>query len=292
MATREKIAYLGPKHSFSYEVAEIYFKRRDVALHPKKSIKDVIDAVSNKSATVGVAPFWNPYETHIRDTQKLLIKNTTPLIVTGHLRHDIHLCLMAKKSVKFSDIRYIYSNKHVFHQCDRYLNGHLKHVKYRLAESTSEAAKIIKDKKNSAAIGPFNAAIYNNLKILKRNIENPDNFTLFFIIEGCDNIDNAILKLTGQYVLLGLKLPSIDKMKAVTELHKKHLLDNPQKWGWQRKSGRTSDIVAFMEIEGRPIDLNFQNFFRDLKHVSKIPAKCIGFYPETINKNFDSITSF
>ena len=274
MSVSKKLAYLGPEGSFSHEAASKYHKNG--TLVPVETVEKVIDLVVANKAGMGIVPFWNPYELHLRGYQEKLVDSD--IIITSHVRLDIGLHLMTKEEIPLNKVRAIFSNVHVFNECSMFFEKNLGDVRRKLTCSTSKAAQEASKRKFSSAICSTLAGKKNRLKIIKQDIQNPDNYTLFFIIE---KNGKKIEKICAGISLFAVKLKNEQEKKSLSEAFKTHCLNGLQKWNFPLK--REDYHLKFFEIEGRPIDLDLISFYRDLR--LKFPeVKLIGNYSESIDQ--------
>ncbi len=195
---KKRLGYLGPIYSFSYEAAWKHYGRK-VIMIPMKNFNEIVDSVESGAIDLGIIPFWNPYEEHIRESQEKIFNSG--VIATAIIKEKIDLCLCCSQSIPLSEIRSLISNEHVFKQCDKWLAENMARAKIRYTLSTAKAAKEIKKKKYVAAICSKKVIKKNGLFCLAKKIENEGNTTLFFVIEKDDKS-----KLTGKYCLVAINL--------------------------------------------------------------------------------------
>jgi chorismate mutase / prephenate dehydratase len=91
--------------------------------------------------------------------------------------------LLGKGGMK--SVKKIYSKQEVFGQCRLWLEINMRGIALMEVSSTSKAAEIASQEKNSAAIASMLAAKKYRLNTLAKDIEdNPNNVTRFFVIGG------------------------------------------------------------------------------------------------------------
>jgi prephenate dehydratase len=175
-----KIAYLGPVHTFSHELVRQEFPGDEHV--PCNTLHEVVEAVGAGNVEAGVVPFYNTTRKSIEESQIELVTHKTKVFVTDVLPLEVRhfLCGFGQLS-EISEIR---SKSVVFHQTSAWAQKYLPKAREVGYESTSLAVQsVAKDRtRHIAAIGTNSAAKHNNVPIIKKNIQNKPNFTLFFVI--------------------------------------------------------------------------------------------------------------
>lgn len=177
----EKIAYMGPKGSFTHQAAESRFGALgDYIMLP--SIKSVFEAVDTERVRFGVIPIENNQAGIVYETVDLL--NEMDVSIVAELKLSIHFAL-ASVADKLSHVKRIYSKDIAFRQCRGFLNKYFEQqeVEEIQVESTSKAAKMAFEDPESAAICSEIAAKLFGLPMVFQNIEdNSNNRTRFYIL--------------------------------------------------------------------------------------------------------------
>ncbi|NIH41068.1 MAG: hypothetical protein G8D27_00745 [Buchnera aphidicola (Periphyllus aceris)] len=178
-----KIAFLGPKGSYSYFAAIKYAKKKYKNLKkiPCKDFKSIVKKIKKKNI-YAILPVKNSITGKIDETKKIFKKNK--LKIFDKIKISINHCILSKKKQSLKNIKLIYSHSQPIKQCQIFINN-LKNLKIKYTNSSSEAIKKILNKKNkfSAAIGSENCNKLYKLHIIKRNISNYNkNKTLFYIV--------------------------------------------------------------------------------------------------------------
>jgi 3-deoxy-7-phosphoheptulonate synthase len=176
-----KIAIQGEEGSFSEEAAIQYWGEAFESL-PKNTSDEVIAAVENGEADVGLLPIENSLIGSISTTYDLLLESS--LSITGEIITPISHYLLAIKKVEPEKIRKIYSHPAALSQCSSFLLG-LKHCEIIPNYDTAGSALKVSKEKNPevAAIAGKHAARIYNLEILAEKLEDyPNNQTRFIII--------------------------------------------------------------------------------------------------------------
>lgn len=173
-----KIAYMGPKASFSHLAALKRFGSQ-VEYLACNGIGDVFLEVERGNADYGVVPIENSIEGAISHTLDMLVDSD--LKICAQIILDVAHNLLA--NCPKDQIRRVYSNPQVFGQCRLWLKENLGQADLIDVASTTKAAQIAAKEKNSAGIASILAACVYRLKVIARDIEDsPHNITRFLVI--------------------------------------------------------------------------------------------------------------
>ncbi len=183
--TTTQIGYLGPEGTFSQEAL---LTQPDLARHelvPFPSITDTFLGLKRKEIELAFIPIENSIEGSVPETlDQLLFHSET--IIQREIEIDIHLQLIGLRGATLGDITEVISYPHASGQCRTWLHQNLNSVTLKAANSTSEAAKIVREigNKSICAVAPKLAAELNNLEILAESIEDHKlNRTRFVLLE-------------------------------------------------------------------------------------------------------------
>ncbi len=181
----ERVAYLGPKGSFTHQVAESRFGAYADYLS-LNSIEPIFKILENKEAKYGVVPIENNTDGIVGITLDCLGKYNSKIVAEFIM--DIHHSF-ASLSDSLSKIKRIYSHPQGYNQCRMFLEEHmLLDLEFIPAKSTAEAAKMALNDSKSAAICSKIAAKMYKLPILFDKIEdNLANKTRFLILSDFKN---------------------------------------------------------------------------------------------------------
>jgi len=176
-----RIAYLGPRGTFTEQAARKHFDDANMRYIWLPSIQDVFRAVDRRDATYGIVPVENSVEGSINLTLDLLCE--TDLQICGEIKERISHNLIVNPATRKSGIRTILSHQQALAQCRKYLQKNFPQAKPRDVASTALAVKKIKRLRRSAAIGTKLAAETYGLKVLTEDIaDNRNNFTRFLVL--------------------------------------------------------------------------------------------------------------
>jgi chorismate mutase/prephenate dehydratase len=178
-----RIAFLGPKHSFSDLAAARHFgvDPSGVAprLQPVASISGVFEAVGRGECDLGVVPLENSTHGRVTDTLEALTNTATRIVAEAPMR--VHHYLLGAGPIE--RVRCVVSKPQALDQCKHWLAEHLPGVRLEPAGSTSEAAAMAAADPTVAAIASEQAGKSHGLAVLAPGIEDQkDNLTRFAVI--------------------------------------------------------------------------------------------------------------
>lgn len=183
LAKPERIAYLGPEHTFSHIAAIEHFGRAS-DLAPVGSIAAVFEEVEQGLAAYGIVPLENSTDGRVTDTLECFTRShdrKTGVSICGELPLRIHHCLLG--SGTRAKIKRVESKPQALSQCRNWLAKHLPAAKTQAVASTANAAQTAAKDSSVGAIASAQAATQYGLSVLAPNIEdNKDNVTRFAVI--------------------------------------------------------------------------------------------------------------
>ncbi len=176
-----KVAYLGPKGTFSEEAALKYFSDEEITTIDHGTILDVLEAVAEERVDKGIVPIENAIEGTITMTTDGL--TNYEVWVEGEAILPVTLHLLTVEDANLENIKEVWSIPPALAQCRTYtreLKAETKHY-----SSTAQAAESLKneDRLDAGAIASELAAKTFGLKIAKSNIQDFEgNSTRFLIL--------------------------------------------------------------------------------------------------------------
>ncbi len=174
-----KVAYLGPRGTYSGEAAESLFGV-EIQHETEQTLSDVFRAVEVGTVQVAVVPIENSSEGAVREAHKLLL-DTTAKIVCEITLPVVH-CLLSKQS-ELAKIQTIYAHPQSFGQCRTWLATHLPKAKQISVDSNAAAAEMASKEPNASAIASSKTAQIYDLSVARKGInDQPDNQTRFVAI--------------------------------------------------------------------------------------------------------------
>ncbi len=174
-----KIGYLGPQATFTHLAALKIFGSESLYI-PFTTIRDIFIEVETEYIDFGVVPIENSNEGVVGYTMDLLIEFNHSIVDEIYLEIAHHLVSTEKD---LNRIKFLYAHPQSIAQCRIFIENNLSKVKIIETTSTSEAAKTVSKKKNSAALASKLAAQIYNLNIIAENVQdNINNYTRFLVI--------------------------------------------------------------------------------------------------------------
>ncbi|MFK4996804.1 prephenate dehydratase [Bacillus sp. N9] len=188
-----KVAYLGPKGTFSEEAALKYFAEEDISPIEHGTILDVLEAVAEGRVDKGIVPIENAIEGTITMTTDGL--TNYDVWIEGEAILPVALHLLANEGAKVEDIKEVWSIPPALAQCRNYtreLGVETKHY-----SSTANAAESLKKdgRLDAGAIASAWAAETFGLTIAKSDIQDyAGNSTRFLILTKQHSVQHKAAK--------------------------------------------------------------------------------------------------
>ena len=197
------VGYLGPKGSFSHQVAQKAFP--EAHLEPYPNITEVIKAYERGQVDLSIVPVENSIEGSVHETLDYLF-HQSQIQAVAELIQPIKQQLLACQTD--GPIETIFSHPQALAQSKVYILEHYPNAKLEITASTAAAARLVAEHPEDpyAAIAPETAAEEYGLQLVARDIqEMSENFTRFWVL-GCKRPAFALEKLAPKKTL-GLTLP-------------------------------------------------------------------------------------
>jgi chorismate mutase/prephenate dehydratase len=173
-----KVAYLGPRSTFSHQAAARQFGSA-VELLPERTIADVFEAVERGRAHYGVVPIENSQEGSVNATLDRFMDSEARICAQIFL--PVELDLLGRGPLE--RVRKIYSHPQPFGQCRRWLAEHMPSAECIEVSSTARAAEMAAADETAAALAGSQAGEEFGLPVLARAIQDSaSNVTRFFVI--------------------------------------------------------------------------------------------------------------
>lgn len=197
------VGYLGPKGSFSHQVALKAFP--EAHLEPYPNITEVIKAYERGQVDLSIVPVENSIEGSVHETLDYLF-HQAQIQAVAELIQPIKQQLLACQTD--GPIETIFSHPQALAQSKIYILEHYPYAKLEVTASTAAAARLVAEHPEEpyAAIAPETAAVEYGLQLVARDIQEiSENFTRFWVL-GCKRPEFALEKLAPKKTL-GLTLP-------------------------------------------------------------------------------------
>ena len=172
-----KIAFLGPKHTFSHQAAKNKFGE-SLKYIAQPSISAVFEAVIMKEAQYGVVPVENSIEGVVNSTLDLLVKADCQICAELNIHPE--QCFMSKGPIE--EIKSIHSHPQAIGQCHQWLYRNFPNVRLVETKSTAEGALHASEDSSIAAIASKLSAQKYNLNVHYPSIEDNKNNTTRFLV--------------------------------------------------------------------------------------------------------------
>lgn len=188
-----KLGYLGPRGTFSHEAAKL-IKNDKHDLIEFRTIRDVVDALSNESIDEAIIPIENSIQGEVRESiDSIIEKNNIYVIMEKGLPIVQNLLCDINNSEPISKI---YSHTQAIAQCQKFIRENYPSAEIIDVSSTATAAQSIVGKNGVACISNSACATEYNLKILNESIQdNNQNVTKFWLLSRNKNTNGSKMSL-------------------------------------------------------------------------------------------------
>ncbi|MGA8219960.1 MAG: prephenate dehydratase [Solirubrobacterales bacterium] len=175
-----RIAYLGPRGTFSEDAMRAAIGTEEVEPAPAASVYDAIVAVRQGEADRALVPFENSIEGAVTATLDTLAFADGVALV-GEYDLPIRHCLIARAEMPLDRIEVVVSHPQPSAQCARFIRENLPQAEVRAAPSTAEAVRTVAESDQPwAALGAESAAVVYGAAVLRQGVEDEaDNITRF-----------------------------------------------------------------------------------------------------------------
>lgn len=272
-----RIAFLGPKGSYSHLAARQYAARHFEEFIESGCAKfaDIFNQVETGQADYAVVPIENTSSGAINDVYDLL--QHTSLSLVGELTIPIDHCVLVSGSTDLSKIETVYSHPQPFQQCSQFLNRYPS-WKIEYTESTSAAMEKVAQANSPtvAALGSEAGGALYGLQVLERNLANQtQNITRFVVlarkaINVSDQVPakTTLLMATGQQAgaLVEALLVLRNHNLIMTRLESRPIHGNP----WEE--------MFYLDIQANLESASMQKALRELGEITR-SMKVLGCYP-------------
>ena len=268
-----KIAYLGPKATFTHQAALEYF---GFSAHyvPVSTIGDVFREVETGRVDYGVVPVENTTEGVVNYTLDMFLESD--LRIVGEVVIPIKLNLLSTAS-GLESIKTVYSHRHALAQCKEWLRKNLPQASLIETESTAKACELVMELEDAGAIASEVAAYTYHLNILAENIQdNPNNYTRFLVI------GKRWMKPTGKdktSIIFAVKDEAGALYKALESFYRYGV--NLTKIVSRPSKKKVWDYVFFVDLEGHAEEENVKKALELLQERSQM-VKVLGSYPKAL----------
>lgn len=272
-----RIAFLGPKGSYSHLAARQYAARHFDQLIECgcQKFQDIFTQVETGQADYAIVPIENTSSGSINDVYDLL--QHTSLSIIGELTLPIDHCVLVSGTTTLQQIEVVYSHPQPFQQCSHFIN-HYPHWKIEYCESTAAAMEKVA-KLNSptiAALGSEAGGALYNLQVLEHNLANQKQNITRFIVLARKAIDvseqvpakTTLIMATGQQsgALVEALLVLRDNNIIMTKLESRPINGNP----WEE--------MFYIDVQANLRSATMEKALKDLAPLTR-SLKVLGCYP-------------
>ncbi|NQJ71694.1 prephenate dehydratase [Streptococcus suis] len=231
-----QVAYLGPRGSFTHQVAQQAFPSAD--LQAFGTITEVIKAYETGQVVYSVIPVENSIEGSVHETIDYLF-HQAEIHAVAEIVQPIAQQLLASSADKTIEV--IYSHPQAIAQGKKYILEHFPTARIEVTASTAYAARYVAEHPAQpyAAIAPQAAAEEYGLMVIGQDIQEiSENFTRFWILGNevpeiglqkvtkkaslaltlPDNLPGALYKAMSVFSWRGISLTKIESRPLKTAL--------------------------------------------------------------------------
>ncbi|MBJ7224009.1 MULTISPECIES: bifunctional chorismate mutase/prephenate dehydratase [unclassified Brenneria] len=272
-----RIAFLGPKGSYSHLAARQYAARHFEQLIECgcQKFQDIFNMVETGQADYAVLPIENTSSGSINDVYDLL--QHTGLAIVGELSNPINHCVLVATETDLDHIETVYSHPQPFQQCSHFINR-FPHWKIVYCESTAAAMEKVAALKSpkAAALGSEAGGMLYQLQVLEHNLANQSqNITRFIVlarkpIEVSEQVPakTTLIMATGQQsgALVEALLVLRDHGIVMTKLESRPINGNP----WEE--------MFYIDVQSNLRGEAMQKALKELTAITR-SLKVLGCYP-------------
>lgn len=264
-----KVAYLGPKGTFTQQAALKHFGHA-VSCEGQLSIADVFQEVERGDAHYGVVPIENSTEGVVTHTLDRFV--SSDLSICGEVALRIHHNLIQPSDN--TAVERIYSHAQSLGQCRQWLDKHYPNAERIAVSSNARAVKQAAAESGAAAIASEAAAELYDLEITHRNIEDrADNTTRFLIIGRQKTLPSGDDKTS---IMVSSRHQSGALYRVLEPFHKAgismtRIESRPSPMG-------TWSYVFFIDFEGHQDESHIRTVLDEIQSISA-DYKWLGSYP-------------
>jgi prephenate dehydratase len=277
-AGANRVAFLGPEGTFTEEALLANPPDGGLIPFPYPSIQDVLQAVQDGEADLGVVPIENSLEGSVSLTLDLLASGFDDLTIVREVTHVIRHQLIARRDVRLDEVTKVISIPIAYGQCRRFIREHLASVEHEATDSTAEAVRrVSRVDRPWVAIGTRLSAELYECAIVRDDIEDSmDNRTRFVYLSRRP----AAQDLEARYktsLVCGIAADQPGSLLLILSEFAHRYVNLTKVESRPSKQG-LGDYIFFIDMEGRRDDPPIEQAIRCL--VCKLPwVKVLGSFP-------------
>jgi len=267
------LGYLGPRGTFSEEVAMEYGRGKNLLLRPLLTLEGVIQAVDAGQIDLGIVPVENSLEGSVNLTLDLL-SGDHAVKICGERLHRVKQHLLALHGQESQAIKEIYSHPQALAQCRRFIEAAFPGAVCWETASTADAARQVAGQPGKGVIASRKAAGLYGLAVMVANIQDEvNNITRFLLLARSDASPTGRDKTS---LLLGLK-DRPGSLHALLGIFARHQL-NLTKIESRPIRGDLGKYKFFLDVEGHRTDQNLAAALEEIQQEALF-LKVLGSYP-------------
>lgn len=268
------IAYLGPSGTYTEAAARKQFGHF-ATTSAQASIDEVFREVETGGVHYGVVPVENSTEGMVNHTLDGFM--TSRLRICAEVELPIHHALLASSAVEATAITEILSHSQSLAQCRGWLDAHYPHAARTAVSSNAEAARLVTERSDAAAIAGAMAGERYGLRALATNIEDhADNKTRFLVI-GQQKVGPSGRDKTS--ILVSTRNEPGALYRVLEPFHQ-HEISLSRIETRPARVGNWS-YVFFIDLEGHEADATVQRALAEVRQVS-LELRILGSYPQAV----------
>ena len=230
-----RLAFLGPEGTYASEAARL--ADPEAQRQPLATIQDVVDAVREGRAELGVVPIENSIEGSVNFTLDALAFGPPGALIRAEIAIPISINLLVKPGTDLAAVREVRSQPHALAQCRQFLTDRLPGVELTPTTSTAEAARQVAESDGAvAALGTRLAAEHYGLEVGAQDTHDfAANMTRFVVLgprmaapTGADKTSMVVffgedrpgllLRILDEFALRGINLTKIESRPTKQQL--------------------------------------------------------------------------
>ena len=272
-----RIAFLGPKGSYSHLAARQYAARHfdHVIESGCPKFHDIFHQVETGQADYAVLPIENTTSGSINDVYDLL--QQTSLSIVGELTLPIDHCVLVSEQTDLQQIETVYSHPQPFQQCSQFVNR-FPHWKIEYTESTAAAMEKVAamNSPKVAALGSEAGGELYGLQVLERNLANQRQNITRFIVLARKPIDVSLQVPAKTTLIMATGQQAGALVEALLVLRQHNLVMS--KLESRPINGNPWEEMFYIDFQGNLRSDEVQQALRELGPITR-SLKVLGCYP-------------
>lgn len=176
-----RVAFQGEHGAYSEEAARTVYPQGEPV--PRRTLRDVFDAVAGGAVERAVVPVENSQAGSINDTYDLLLEHRERLYITAEYMLRVRHMLLALPGETLDSIHTVYSHPQALAQSERFLSTLSARIEPAYDTAGSAQRIAAEGLRGVAAVAGRGAAAAYGLQILAEGIEtSQDNYTRFLAL--------------------------------------------------------------------------------------------------------------